>query len=189
MVTIKTEAVFTLAKLTAFSLVKMWAMSTMAILAMAPWRMQQRIEWNAIFWGLGKSTYTFSVTFRFLLSAPNYMFRVEPAGGGRGEQKAEDIWQKTYMLIYPDTIFCCTAGRATACTAIVAIACIFTDENAVNFACVNEPLDGTKCFKRKIGHKCCKTFWCFYPSLIFVVQTGSLTNCEELLERLDHDLS
>ena len=44
--------------------------------------------------GPGKSTYTFSVTFCF------------PRRASRrgGEQKAEDVWRKTYTLIYPDPL-------------------------------------------------------------------------------------
>jgi hypothetical protein len=41
-----------------------------------------------------------TVSHNVLLSAfrPNYMFRVEPAGG---EQKSADVERKTVMLIYP----------------------------------------------------------------------------------------
>jgi hypothetical protein len=50
--------------------------------------------------GLGKSMYTFS-TERLPLSAPLpscWLYPLKPCG----EQKAEDVQQKTYTLIYPD---------------------------------------------------------------------------------------
>jgi hypothetical protein len=40
---------------------------------------------SCLFWGPGKTTYTFSVTFRFLLRP----FSVLPAGGGGGGGQAE----------------------------------------------------------------------------------------------------
>ena len=48
-------------------------------------------------WGPGKSTFTFSVTFRFPL--PARLQWLEPAGG---KWKSANVEWKTYTLIYPD---------------------------------------------------------------------------------------
>jgi len=62
---------------------------------------------------------------RFLLNVfhfplPARLQWVEPAGGGGGERKAEDVQRKMYTLIYPDPwnycCFCCSwcYGNGTA---------------------------------------------------------------------------
>jgi hypothetical protein len=55
-------------------------------------------------WGQRKSTYTFSAE-RLLLSAfrsPTcWLYPLKPSG----EQEAEDVRQKTYVLIYPDSLY------------------------------------------------------------------------------------
>ncbi len=51
--------------------------------------------------GPGKSTYTFSAEC-LLLSAPRQASVGRASRQGGGEQKVEDIRQKTYTLIYPD---------------------------------------------------------------------------------------
>ncbi len=54
--------------------------------------------------GPGKSTYMFSVTFRFPLSTLMLHFaQSQQAGSGR-KRKSADVEQKTYMLIYPDLV-------------------------------------------------------------------------------------
>ncbi len=47
--------------------------------------------------------YMFSAE-RLPLSAPARLQWVEPAGGGSGKRKAEDVWQKMHTLIYPDPL-------------------------------------------------------------------------------------
>jgi hypothetical protein len=54
--------------------------------------------------GPGKSTYMFSSK-RLLVSAPRQASVVRATWQGSGKQKAEDVWRKTYMLIYPDPIY------------------------------------------------------------------------------------
>jgi hypothetical protein len=51
--------------------------------------------------GPGKSTYMFSAE-RLPLSAPRQASVVRATWWGSGKQKAEDVQQKMYMLIYPD---------------------------------------------------------------------------------------
>jgi hypothetical protein len=58
------------------------------------------ITFKTFYRGPDKSTYTFSVTFCFLLFAK--LQWLEPAGGKR---KSADIKQKAYMLIYPDPFY------------------------------------------------------------------------------------
>ncbi len=51
--------------------------------------------------GPGKSMYMFSAE-RLPLSAPRQTSVGRASRRGSGKQKAEDVRQKTYMLIYPD---------------------------------------------------------------------------------------
>jgi hypothetical protein len=63
------------------------------------------VIYEFLFWGPGKSTYTFS-TERLLLSAPCQASVGRATWRGSGKQKSADVRQKTYTLIYPDPTVC-----------------------------------------------------------------------------------
>jgi len=55
--------------------------------------------------GPGKSTYMFSAE-RLSLSAPHQASVGRDTWRRSGKRKSADVRQKTYMLIYPDPLFC-----------------------------------------------------------------------------------